>query len=307
MGYSCKAGHSRLPQWGLAVTALRFTLEEGEDRAILGDLVQNVSAWLEDGRAELLDHAHLADPADQRNHFVRPEPYDQRLAAIAAGTAKRFVIKVDSSAGPRVVKFFTPLGYANRLLYAVRASPSQRAHELAQQTMGGPLLLPHSYGYIDLRDDRSLVRSGQVMEHLAGLTSLGSYLTARLRSAGSNPAERLEAIHWLADHLAAMHRAGLYHPDLKPYHVFVVSTGDTERLLVIDMDRARVESELDEGQRATNLYQLYRYALYDCSESERFRLIERYVERHETEGLDAEDLYRRVLRIFKKKTERDAG
>ena len=287
--------------------AISLNLDEGEDRDTLADVVRNLPTWLEDERARLLDHAHLADPTDQRNHFVRPESSKQRAADIVAGKAKRFVLSIDTSAGPRAVKFFTPLGYANRVYYAVRASPSRQAHELTRRASSGPVMLPHSYGFIDLRDDRSLVRSAQVMELLSDLTSLGSYLSTRLKQAGQDSTARRDVIDWLAKQLSSLHQAGFYHPDIKPYHVFVVERSDTERLLLIDMDRARLTKALDIDQRAVNLYQLYRYALYDCSESERFHLMEAYADHHESLGLDPEDLYRRVQRIFKRRSVRDAS
>jgi serine/threonine-protein kinase len=84
------------------------------------------------------------------------------------------------------------------------------------------------------------------MEYLAGRT-----LEDELRTAGPLPVERACRIAAeIADALAAAHRAGVVHRDVKPANVMLVRTGEVERAKLLDFG---VASALVGGARLTRL------------------------------------------------------
>lgn len=81
-----------------------------------------------------------------------------------------------------------------------------------------------------------------VMEHVSGVT-LGHHL-GRLGRDGLPLVERLEMLIAIADGLAAIHRAGISHGDVKPANVLLAATG---RVVLTDLGLVRAAYEPDEG------------------------------------------------------------
>jgi CheY-like chemotaxis protein len=81
-----------------------------------------------------------------------------------------------------------------------------------------------------------------VMEHVSGVT-LAHHLE-RLEGAGLPLAERLDVLVAIADGLAAVHRAGISHGDVKPENVLLSASG---RVVLTDLGLVRAAYEPDEG------------------------------------------------------------
>jgi len=81
-----------------------------------------------------------------------------------------------------------------------------------------------------------------VMEHVSGVT-LAHHLE-RLEGAGLPLAERLDVLVAIADGLAAVHRAGISHGDVKPENVLLSASG---RVVLTDLGLVRAAYEPDGG------------------------------------------------------------
>ncbi len=81
-----------------------------------------------------------------------------------------------------------------------------------------------------------------VMEHVSGVT-LAHHL-ARLEGAGLPLEERLDVLIAIADGLAAIHRAGISHGDVKPENVLLSASG---RVVLTDLGLVRAAYEADGG------------------------------------------------------------
>ena len=81
-----------------------------------------------------------------------------------------------------------------------------------------------------------------VMEHVAGVT-LAHHLE-RLEGAGLPLHERLDMLIAIADGLAAIHRAGISHGDIKPENVLLSASG---RVVLTDLGLVRAAYEPDGG------------------------------------------------------------
>ena len=81
-----------------------------------------------------------------------------------------------------------------------------------------------------------------VMEHVAGVT-LNDHL-GRLEGAGLPLPERLDILIAIADGLAAIHRAGISHGDVKPENILLSASG---RVVLTDLGLVRAAYEADAG------------------------------------------------------------
>lgn len=81
-----------------------------------------------------------------------------------------------------------------------------------------------------------------VMEHVAGVT-LAHHLE-RLESGGLPLGERLDILIAIADGLAAIHRAGISHGDVKPENILLSASG---RVVLTDLGLVRAAYEPDGG------------------------------------------------------------
>lgn len=81
-----------------------------------------------------------------------------------------------------------------------------------------------------------------VMEHVSGVT-LAQHLD-RLEGAGLPLEERLDVLVAIADGLAAIHRAGISHGDVKPENVLLSASG---RVVLTDLGLVRAAYEEDAG------------------------------------------------------------
>ena len=81
-----------------------------------------------------------------------------------------------------------------------------------------------------------------VMEHVAGVT-LAHHLD-RLEGTGLPLAEKLDVLVAIADGLAAIHRAGISHGDIKPENVLLSASG---RVVLTDLGLVRAAYEPDGG------------------------------------------------------------
>jgi serine/threonine-protein kinase len=82
-----------------------------------------------------------------------------------------------------------------------------------------------------------------VMEHVAGVTLEGHL--AKLERMGMPLVERLDILLAVADALAAVHRAGLSHGDVKPSNVIMAPSG---RVVLLDLGLVRPLYQADDGR-----------------------------------------------------------
>ncbi len=80
----------------------------------------------------------------------------------------------------------------------------------------------------------------------------GEDLAARMTRSGLTIAESVRLTHHVADALAALHRRGIIHRDVKPSNVFLVD-GDVERIKLLDLGVARIASTAATLTRAGSL------------------------------------------------------
>ena len=107
----------------------------------------------------------------------------------------------------------------------------------------------------------------------------------------------------LATEIAALHNAGIFHGDLKPYHVAIPS--DAAHWLYLDLDPVRFG--LSQRRRAINLYQGLRYFLA-AERSLASTLIEHYVKQLDSKHTTSlSKLTHQTLKLFDQKMETHSG
>lgn len=284
---------------------LNFSLNEGEDRPLLEAAVLQIKAWLADGRAKLFGYGDWADLSEKRNFCPSVFDNDVVLEAIQGDQAGDFLAIVKTAAGERLLFFHYPLGTADKLLSKINQSPAALAHSLYLDSLSTPVVMPKSYGFIEIKEERKLVGSVQVLAPLPAFPTLGEVISREL-AADNSQENRNRIFRTLARQLALIHQANFYHPAMRPCHLLWLpgdslaasGTQTVCRLLLLGTNKARFLRDMPSDRRVVNLSQFYRYALFDATESERYRFIEAYCQFLPIKSLEAEDLYRRVVHHY---------
>jgi hypothetical protein len=76
----------------------------------------------------------------------------------------------------------------------------------------------------------------------------------------------------------ALHSAGVYHTDLKDVNVLVQGPPEAPRLVLLDLERVRVQAEVGWRRRVKNLMQLDRTLGREASRADRVRFLDAYLE-----------------------------
>jgi hypothetical protein len=213
---------------------------------------------------ELLTHADLdptASPAERQGERER------KLRALGLGRLNRYVLALETTAGPRIVKIAEVTSAGNALLGVLGSSVPRCEHALHLRTQALGLAASETRGYLEWRRGLRLLRACQVQTPMApDAVTLGTFLVAELRRFGEAALDRF------GQALARVHARRFFHADLKGFHAIVtqITRCDPEpatyELQWIDL--ARVSFYLTPRKRIINLYQALRFVVPRRPEAE---------------------------------------
>lgn len=251
---------------------VRGSVGIGEDVDALIRAVATVKARVLGQELPLLTHADLGAAKDDR---------DGKRRALAKGRLKRFVVRIHTEAGPRIIKVAETVGMGNTLQGLVGGSVAQREHVNQLRAEGLELAATRTAGFLELRRGPLLRRAIQIQTELdPTLPTWSDVLETDLQWGGDMAIDRA------ARALAATHAMGFFHGDLKGFHAFVPEPrGETYGLLWLDL--GRVAFRLTPRKRIINLYQALRFVVPRRPEAEE-RFVRAYC-RASNWRTDAED------------------
>ena len=237
---------------------VRGTIGIGEDADGLVRILETVRDRVLSQELPLLTHADLGSAKDDR---------DGKREALRKGRLKRFVVRVHTEAGPRIVKVAETVGFGNTMHGLLGRSIAQREHHNQLRAESLELAATKSTGYLELRRGPLLHRAVQIQTELdPALPTWTDVLETDLQMGGD------EALDRAARALASTHALGFFHGDLKGFHAFVPEPkGETYGLVWLDL--GRVAFHLTPRKRIINLYQALRFVVPRRPEAEeRFML-----------------------------------
>lgn len=225
---------------------VRGSVGIGEDLDGLVRMLDTVKERVLSQELPLLTHADLGSAKDDR---------EVKRKALAKGRLKRFVVRVHTEAGPRIVKVAETVGVGNTLHGLLGRSVAQREHANQLRAESLELAATKSTGFLELRSGPLLQRAIQVQTELdPALPTWTDVLDTNLQMGGD------EALDRAARALAQTHALGFFHGDLKGFHAFVPEPrGETYGLVWLDL--GRVAFKLTPRKRIINLYQALRFVV----------------------------------------------
>ena len=233
-------------------------LASGEDRPTIEHVLRQAPHVALRGGAALLVHSHIRPRDDDA---CAAEVHAKR-EAIAAGVAKRYVLRVHTSRGTRIVKIAETLG-GNWAAGWLGTSVARQEHQNQHRAARLGLAAAPSLGFLEWRRGIHLRRACQVQAPIPEkMQSLEVFLAAEIARVG------VAAATHLGEALAQTHRVPFFHADLKAFHAFVDEVTPphhgpaTYALRWIDL--ARVSFWMSPRKRLINLYQVLRFVLPDA-------------------------------------------
>ncbi|MBC7792654.1 MAG: hypothetical protein H7Z43_03015 [Clostridia bacterium] len=225
---------------------IRGSVRIGEDVDCLATLLGCVRDRTLRSDLLLLTHADLGAAKDDR---------ESKRQSLERGTLKRYVIRVYTEAGPRVVKVAETVGFGNTLHGLFGSSVARREHDNQLRAEGLELAATQTSGFLELRRGLFLKRAIQIQTELdPALPSWTDVFdTDRLFNQDA-------AVERAARALAATHALGFFHADLKGFHAFVPEP-KTETYGLLWLDLGRVGFSLTPRKRIINLYQALRFVI----------------------------------------------
>ncbi|MFC1609994.1 hypothetical protein ACFL6C_03480 [Myxococcota bacterium] len=233
------------------------TLAEGEDLAAIERTLVLAPDLALRGEAELLTHADLdLDATPELRHRQRRD----KLDSLTTGSLKRYVLRVDTARGPRIIKVAEIHSFGNAILGIVGSSVPRREHHFHLKAEQLGLAATRTLGFLEWRAGPRLSRACQVQTLLPDdVESLATFLRRQMAEHGD------AALDSLGRALANTHAVPFFHADLKGFHAFVHNVSEqpqapmTYTLRWIDL--ARVAFRLSQRQRIINLYQTLRFVV----------------------------------------------
>lgn len=232
---------------------VRGSVGIGEDVEALVRLVAAVKDRTLAQDLPLLTHADLGADKDDR---------EAKRNALKSGRLKRFVVRVHTDVGSRIVKVAETVGFGNMLQGLVGGSIARREHHNQLRAQELELAATQTAGYLELRRGSFLKRAIQIQSELdPTLPTWTDVLETDMQWGGD------VAIDRAARALAATHALGFFHADLKGFHAFVPEPrGETYGLVWLDL--GRVAFHLTPRKRIVNLYQALRFVVPRRPEAE---------------------------------------
>lgn len=232
---------------------IRGHLDENEDRDVFVGLLHHAKAQALDGVLSLLVHENLKAAPDSRKI---EQDTDEKLGLLYQNQLKRWVVKVDTSQGPRIVKMTETAHFRSSLAGILSRSVAAREHRYQRRVQAMNLAAAQTKGYLELWHGLSFIRSCQVQtpfetENLI----LSDHLDRAIETDG------LSAMQPLARALAHSHNQGFFHADLKGFHAFAQPGAESGEYTLRWLDLARVGFRLSRRQRIINLYQMLRFVV----------------------------------------------
>jgi hypothetical protein len=232
---------------------VRGSVGIGEDLDALVRILESARDRVLTRELPLLTHADLGGEKDER---------EGKRERLAKGRLKRYVVRIHTEAGPRVIKVAETVGLGNTLHGFLGRSIAQREHanQLRAETL--ELAATKTAGFLELRRGPMLTRAIQVQTELdPALPTWSDVLETDLAVGGD------EALERAGKALAATHAIGFFHGDLKGFHAFVPEPkGETYGLVWLDL--GRVAFRLTPRKRIINLYQALRFVVPRRPEAE---------------------------------------
>lgn len=226
---------------------VRGSVRIGEDVDMLAALLGTIRERTLRREWPLLTHADLgATGKDDR---------EKKLQALEHGKLKRYVVRVFTEAGPRIVKIAETVGLGNTLHGLFGHSVARREHVNQLRAEALELAATQTAGFLELRRGPRLVRAIQIQTELD--PSLPSWTDVFATDRDFN---QDAAVDRAARALAATHALGFFHADLKGFHAFVPEP-KTETYGLLWLDLGRVAFNLTPRKRIINLYQALRFVM----------------------------------------------
>ena len=238
----------------------------------------SVRAWIAPGVA--LGEV-IAPDGDADVLLTRP---DCRIVKLQR---KVVVGRIAGAAGVLWVKRYTVFAARVALASVARTSPAFGAWEGAAALRTRGFAVPDVVAAIEFRHAGMLVKSFFVTREVPDAR------TADLRWADilADPQARRRRAHRralaraLGRLFGALHAAGLYHNDLKDVNVLVQGPPEEPRLVLLDLERVRVLSNVPWRRRVKNLVQLDRTLGRQATRADRARFLDAYLEGARDRGL----------------------
>jgi hypothetical protein len=232
---------------------VRGSVGIGEDLDGLMRVLETVRDRVLSQELALLTHADLGSAKDDR---------DSKREALRKGRLKRFVVRVHTDAGPRIIKVAETIGFGNSVHGLLGRSIAQREHQNQLRAESLELAATKTTGYLELRSGPLLQRAMQIQTELdPALPTWTDVLETDLQMGGD------EALDRAAKALAATHAVGFFHGDLKGFHAFVPEPrGESYGLVWLDL--GRVAFHITPRKRMINLYQALRFVVPRRPEAE---------------------------------------
>ncbi len=184
-------------------------------------------------------------------------------------TPGRRVVRVDSAAGPLIVKHF----FAARGLRKGRAQRrAEREFSIAESLRAPGLPAPEPIAVGELRDRGGTVYAAR---EIPESTPLGGFLEARFRPGDGRAAEKREWLARAIDLLVRVHGEGFDHRDFHGGNL-LVSAGD---LVVIDLHRVLRVEHVSARRRSTALADLLHTLRFSLDPADTEFAVRRYLEK----------------------------
>ncbi|MBT6435765.1 MAG: hypothetical protein HOK28_21920 [Deltaproteobacteria bacterium] len=232
---------------------IRGCLDDGEERERIIGLLHHAKSQALDGELTLRVHEHLKTNPDPKRV---EEGVEEKLGLLYQNQLKRWVVQIETSQGPRIVKMTEVAHFRGSLAGLFSRSVAAREHKFQRRTQTLNLAAAQSKGYLELWYGPSLIRCCQIQTAFEpGNLILDDYLSLAMKKNG------LSAMEPLGRALAHSHNQGFFHGDLKGFHAFAHPGAEPGEYTLRWLDLARVGFRLSRRQRIINLYQMLRFVV----------------------------------------------
>ncbi len=274
----------------LAPGSAHGELAEGEDARGIVEAAMRVREDILDGRLTPLVHGDVTGRA-------REEEIATQIAALRRNRIKRYVVRIDTDSGPRILKLAEPGSPWRR--WTATGSRARQEHYWHARAQTLRIAATETRGFLELRRGPFVWRGVQVQTVLSPeLVSLEEHLMREIREHGH------AAVDSFAEHLAHSHELKFFHADLKGFHAFVAdvvpSLAGPSRYRLLWSDFGRVGFRISPRRRIINLYQALRFVLPQDQKTRR-RFIAHYCHVSDWHRHNPEIVIRRVQRFLERK------